>query len=213
MKLHFLCAWAMLFCAILVPVGSLAASSLKIVLFGDSLIAGPYIPDEEKVHLQLQKLLKQYAVNAQVINAGVNGETTAGGVGRVEQVIKLKPDVVVVALGANDMLRTQDTAQTYSNLGKIIEQLLATKNIRVMLVGMMARPNHTQLYQQSFNAIYPTLAKQYGVEFFPFLLQDVALVPEMNLQDGLHPNNKGAAKIAENMTPYILRLLGFYERK
>lgn len=203
-----------LWCILLIAPSPLrAAEALKIVLFGDSLIAGPYIPDNEKVNAQLQQQLQKYGVNAQVINAGVNGETTAGGLTRVKTILEMKPDVVVLALGANDMLRSHDPKVPLENLNALLYHLTYSKTVRVMLAGMMASLNHTQDYQYRFNAIYPTLAKHYGVEFFPFLLQDVAMVPELNLQDGMHPNGKGAAKIAENMTPYLLRLLGYYEKK
>lgn len=198
---------------LLLPVDAFAQQPLRIVLFGDSLIAGPGIEEKEKVHSVLQKYFDYYQVKAQIFNAGVNGETTASGLARVASILQISPDVVVVALGANDMLRQQDAKLAYDNLSQILQRLQANNKTRVMLAGMMARPSYTKAYQDSFNSIYPLLAQHYKVEFFPFLLQDVAMVPEMNLQDGLHPNAKGAAKIAENMTPYLFRMLGFYDQK
>lgn len=197
----------------LLPVDAFAQHPLKIVLFGDSLIAGPGLEEEQKVSAILQQYFDYYKVEALVYNAGVNGETTAGGLARVGSIIQANPDVVVVALGANDMLRQQDAKLAFDNLSKILQRLQANGKIKVMLAGMMARPSYTKAYQDSFNSIYPLLAQHYKVEFFPFLLQDVAMVPEMNLQDGLHPNAKGAAKIAENMTPYLFRMLGFYDQQ
>jgi acyl-CoA thioesterase I len=201
--------------ALLMPSGgTMAANPLKIILFGDSLVTGPYIPDEEKLHTQLQKQLKHYGVDALIINAGVNGETSAGGIARITPILALKPDMVVLALGANDMLRSLDPVKTHDNLNVIIHRLL-TEKTRVLLAGMKAKPGMPQDYQDKFNAVYPELAKRYspyGMDYFPFLLQDVALVAAMNLQDGLHPNAKGAAKIAENMTPYVLRALGYSKK-
>lgn len=195
----------------LMPVDVLAGT-IKIVLFGDSLIAGPYIPEDENISATLQKYMDYYKVDADVINAGVNGETTAGGLARVDYILKMQPDLVVLALGANDMLRQQDPKTAFENLDKILQRLIAGGKTRVLLAGMYARPNYTKVYQESFNSMYPTLAKHYGVELFPFLLQDVAMVPDMNLDDGMHPNAKGAAKIAQNMVPYIFKVLGYYDQ-
>lgn len=198
---------------LVLPVDAFAQQALRIVLFGDSLMAGPGLEQNQKVSGVLQQYLDYYKVQAQVLNAGVNGETTAGGLARVDSILQMKPDVVVLALGANDMLRQQDAKLAYDNLSRILQRLLADGKVKVMLAGMLARPSYTKAYQESFNSIYPLLAQQYAVEFFPFLLKDVAMVPEMNLQDGMHPNAKGAAKIAENMAPYLFRLLGYYAQE
>lgn len=198
---------------LLLPADAFAQHPLRIVLFGDSLMAGPGLEEEQKVSAILQQYFDYYKVEAEVFNAGINGETTAGGLARVGSIIQMNPDVVVLALGANDMLRQQDARIAYDNLNKILHRLQENGKIKVMLAGMLARPSYTKAYQDGFNSIYPLLAQQYKVEFFPFLLQDVAMVPEMNLQDGLHPNAKGAAKIAENMTPYLFRMLGFYDQQ
>lgn len=189
-----------------------AAEPLRIVLFGDSLFAGPYIPDDEKIHVALKKQLQAYGLEAEVVNAGVSGETTAGGLRRVAQVLAAKPTLVVLGLGANDMLRSMDVAAAQDNLSKIIHQLMSGKTY-VLLAGMKAKPDRPLAYRQSFDAIYPALAAHYKITLMPFVLQDVAQVPEFNLQDGLHPNGRGAAKMAENLTPYIFKALGYYDKK
>jgi acyl-CoA thioesterase I len=142
-----------------------------------------------------------------VINAGVSGDTSADGVSRIDWSLAgaspaEKPQVMVLALGANDMLRALDPSTTRANLEAIIAKAQAAK-VTIVMAGMLAPPNLGADYKNAFDAIYPDLAKAHNLIFMPFLLQDVAQVSDLNQADGMHPNGKGVAIIVRNMLPYL----------
>ncbi|OKH87600.1 hypothetical protein LF95_12565 [Thalassospira sp. TSL5-1] len=181
-------------------------SDPTIVLFGDSLIAGYGLPEQDGFAPNLAASLKKAGVSARVINSGVSGDTTAAGLARLDWAMVDKPDLVVLELGANDALRGVEPAQTRKNLEQIIQKLQAQKTA-ILLVGMMAPPNMGKEYGQEFNAIYPDLAQKYDLPLYPFFLDGVAANPSLNQQDGMHPNAKGVDVIVEKITPAILDAL------
>lgn len=190
-------------------VGSARAATpgpVRILAFGDSLTAGYGLPAEDGFTVQLQKVLQENGHNVEIINGGVSGDTTTGGLARLEWALSDNPDGVILELGANDGLRGIDPKLTQANLKKILD-VLAEKNIPVLLTGMMAPPNFGQDYAGEFNAVFPTLAEQYDVIFYPFFLDGVAVQPELNQSDGIHPNPQGVAIIVERMMPAIQQLL------
>ena len=188
------------------------AESLKILALGDSLTAGYGLGPGEGFTDQLQdRFDKTYGVGEIVIiNAGVSGDTTRGGLARLDWALADAPDMVMVALGGNDMLRGLEPAETLSNLSQILETL-QQQNKPVLLAGMLAAANLGQDYASEFDSIYPHLAREYDVVFYPFFLDGVALNPDLNQPDGLHPNQKGVAIMVEKLWPYIEQLVDKYQ--
>jgi len=180
------------------------SKSLKVVVFGDSLIAGYGLLKEDGFVNQLQNKVNYSKINLKLINSGVSGETSTGLYNRFKWVLEEEYDAVIVSIGANDALRGIDPKTTYKNLENILIHLKKNK-IPTMLIGMKAPSNLGKKYVNEFNAIYPTLSKKYNVFFFPFFLKDVALEPTLNQTDMIHPNKKGVVKIIENIFPYFLR--------
>ena len=180
------------------------SKSLKVVVFGDSLIAGYGLLKEDGFVNQLQNRVNYSKINLKLINSGVSGETSTGLYNRFKWVLEEEYDAVIVSIGANDALRGIDPKTTYKNLENILIHLKKNK-IPTMLIGMKAPSNLGKEYVKEFNAIYPTLSKKYNVIFFPFFLKDVALEPTLNQTDMIHPNKKGVVKIIENIFPYFLR--------
>lgn len=179
----------------------------SIVAFGDSITAGYGITIPEAYPKRLEEALLQRGINVRVINSGVSGETSAGGLRRASFVAVQKPDFVIIALGGNDVLRGIDPATTKANLAGIIS-IFQKESIIVILAGMKAPTNLGPVYVEAFDGLYPELAKEYGITLVPFLLEGVALEPSLNQADGIHPNQKGAVIIAENnILPTILPLL------
>ena len=142
-----------------------------------------------------------------MINAGVSGDTTAGGLRRVDWVLRTKPAIVIVALGANDGLRGQPVAAMRDNLTRIVERLQAA-GARVLVAGMRVPPNYGDAYAREFAAVFPAVARRTGVPLAPFLLDGVAAVAALNQADGIHPNAQGHAVMADRLWPYLLPLLG-----
>ena len=188
------------------------ADSLKILALGDSLTAGYGLGPGDGFTDQLQdRFDKTYGVGEIVIiNAGVSGDTTRGGLARLDWAMADAPDLVMVALGGNDMLRGLEPAETLSNLSQILETL-QQQNKPVLLAGMLAAANMGQDYASEFDSIYPQLAREYDVIFYPFFLDGVALNPDLNQPDGLHPNQKGVAIMVEKLWPYIEQLVDKYQ--
>ena len=188
------------------------ADSLKILALGDSLTAGYGLGPGEGFTDQLQdRFDKTYGVGEIVIiNAGVSGDTTRGGLARLDWALADAPDLVMVALGGNDMLRGLEPAETLSNLSQILETL-QQQNKPVLLAGMLAAANMGQDYASEFDSIYPQLAREYDVVFYPFFLDGVALNPDLNQTDGLHPNQKGVAIMVEKLWPYMEQLVDKYQ--
>ena len=178
------------------------AANLRLVALGDSLTAGYGLAPADGFVPQLQAALEKNGFNVTVQNAGVSGDTSSGGLARLDWAVPRETQGVILALGANDMLRGISPNVTRKNLTAIIERLLA-QNIKIMLVGMLAAPNLGKAYGERFNAIYPQLAKQYGLVFYPFFLDGVAAQRQFNLPDGIHPNAQGIARIVSRMQPDV----------
>ena len=177
-----------------------------VVFLGDSLTAGFGLAAEEAFPALVAAALAARGTPIRAINAGVSGDTTAGGLRRLDWALKNRPQVVVVALGANDGLRGQPLRSIEDNLRAIVERAQAT-GAKVLLGGMLMPPNYGGEYASGFAAIYPRLAKQLGVPLVPFLLEGVAGHPELNQPDGIHPTAEGQRIVARNVEPYLADLV------
>jgi len=175
--------------------------------FGDSVTAGYGLAPEQAFPARLQAALGQQGIEVRVINAGVSGDTTAGGLGRLDWALADKPDLVILALGANDALRGIAPATVRDNLDKMIQKIEAN-GAKVLLVGMLAPPNWGAEYESAFDRIFPDLAKVHDVQLYPFFLEGVAMKPELNQPDGLHPNERGVAVLVDRLAPVVARLVG-----
>jgi acyl-CoA thioesterase-1 len=183
-----------------------AARTIRIVAFGDSLTAGYMLPASAAFPPVLEKALKARGHDVTVANAGVSGETAADGLARLDWSVPDTTDIVIVELGANDMLRGLDPGMTRQTLGEIISRLQA-RHIQVLLAGMLATPSLGARYVSDFDAIYPALAKQYGATLYPFFLNGIAANPKFLLADGLHPNAAGVEVIAASILPFVETVL------
>lgn len=185
-----------------------AASAGPVVLcLGDSLTEGFGVAPEQSYPSLLERRLRAGGrEDARVVNAGISGSTTASAVSRLRWQLRAEPDVVILALGGNDGLRGLDLEQTRRNLSEAIA-LARSKDVRVVLAGMKLPPNYGPDYTRRFEAIFPALAEQHGVALIPFLLEDVAAKPELNLPDGIHPNARGYEVVVDNVLETLLPLL------
>jgi acyl-CoA thioesterase-1 len=181
-----------------VPARPAADSQPRIVVLGDSLTAGLGLPMRDAYPTLLQERLKTEGLNFEVVNAGVSGDTSAGGLSRIDWALQGDVRVLIVALGGNDGLRGLPPEELQQNLAQIIERAQAL-HISVILAGMEAPPNYGRDYTVSFSKVYPTLAKRYGVALVPFLLQGVAGSEALNQSDGIHPTVAGARIVADNV--------------
>jgi acyl-CoA thioesterase-1 len=179
---------------------------LRIVAFGDSLFAGYGLRPAQAFPVQLQKALKARGHNVVITNAGVSGDTTAGGLKRLAWAVPPDTDAVILELGANDALRGIDPKLTRANLETIIARL-EQRNIPILLAGMRSPANWGEHYSDDFDAIFPALAREHDLLFYPFFLDGVVLEAKLNQQDGMHPNGKGVAAIVKRMTPSVEELL------
>lgn len=170
----------------------------RIVCLGDSLTAGLGLRPDEAYPALLQRRLDERGLHYEVVNAGVSGDTSAGGLRRLEWALDGDVRVLVVALGGNDALRGLPPRDLARNLAAIIERALA-RSIRVILAGMEAPPNNGEEYTREFRAVFTALARRYPVTLIPFLLKDVAGEPALNQPDGIHPNAQGARIMAETV--------------
>jgi acyl-CoA thioesterase I len=185
-----------------------AAAHVPVILdLGDSLTAGYGLPEGEAFPARLEAWLRQRGVAARVVNAGVSGDTTAGGLARLDWAMADKPDLVILALGANDALRGIDPTTVRANLDKMIRKIEAA-GARVLLFGMLAPPNWGEAYAKTFDRIFPDLAQAYHVPLYPFFLEGVAMKPELNQADGLHPNAQGVAVLVAHIGPVVAGVLG-----
>jgi acyl-CoA thioesterase-1 len=175
-----------------------SASGPTILFLGDSLSAGLGLAEERSFPAVLETRLRESGVANQVVNAGVSGDTTAGGLRRLDWLLRQDPDVVVVELGANDGLRGLPLAEIEDNLRGILDRLRQSK-VPVVFVGMKMPPNYGEEYSKGFEAIYPRLASEFDVNFVPFLLEGVAGHPDLNQADGIHPTAEGHEKLADNV--------------
>ena len=179
---------------------------VKIVAFGDSLTAGYGLPAQDAFPAKLQAALKAKGIDATVVNAGVSGDTTAGGLERLDWSVPEDTDAVILELGANDALRGLDPALTRKSLSETLDKL-AAKRIPVLLAGMLAPRNLGSDYTAKFDAIYPALAANHRVLFYPFFLEGVAGDPQLNQGDGLHPTAAGVDVIVKNILPKVEELI------
>lgn len=196
--------------AIFLTSGALAqqAAPLRIVALGDSLTAGYGLQGGQDFATQLQTALMAQKLNVKVENASVSGDTTAGGLARIDWAIgnAPKPDLVIVALGGNDLLRAVPPATAKSNLQAILQKL-KSRDIPALLVGMRAPGNLGPVYQKQFDAIYPDLAREFNVPLYPFFLDGIAMNAKYNLPDGIHPTAEGIQIIVGKMLPTVMKAL------
>ena len=188
---------------------ALPADTRLVVAFGDSLYAGYNLEPNEGFAPTLERALRKQGLDVQVVNAGVSGETTADGLRRLGFTLDglpRKPDLVIVGLGANDMLRGLDPSTARTNLDGILAEL-KRRGIDAMLTGMMASRNLGSDYSAAFDSIYPDLAKKYGIPLYPFFMDGVIGHRDLLLRDGLHPNAKGIVTIVEKVAPQAARAL------
>jgi len=179
---------------------------VKIAVLGDSLAAGYGIRPEQSFPARLEAGLKAAGRNVTVLNQGVSGDTSAGGLDRLDWMLADKPDIVLVELGGNDALRGLDPKITEKNLSAIVEKLKAA-NVTVWLAGMMAPRNLGPEYVTAFDGLYKRIAEKYDVPLYPFILDGVAQDAALNQGDGIHPNPKGAQIVADRLMPFVTRNL------
>ncbi len=200
----FLAALAVLLLGVLAaPAG---ADERVIVALGDSLTAGFGVAPEEAWPAVIDARLRREGYPYRVVNAGVSGDTTAGGLRRVDWVLRNRPEVVVVALGANDGLRGLGTDAMQANLLAIVERFRGA-GARVLVAGMQVPPNYGTAYARAFRSVFPEVARRTGSPLMPFLLDGVAADRGLNLADGIHPNAAGHRAIAERIWPHLVALL------
>lgn len=197
-------------CLAFAPPVRAAGAPMTLVALGDSLTAGYGLGPNEGFVPQLQAALTARGHNVHVRNGGVSGDTSTGGLARLDWAVAANVQAVIVELGANDMLRGIAPDITRANLTALIKRLQA-RGIKVMLTGMMAAPNLGEAYAARFNPIYPQIAEQFGLVFYPFFLDGVAGQPALNLPDGIHPNAAGIGIIVENILPKVELLLAQVE--
>ena len=183
-----------------------AIAETRLMVLGDSLVAGYGLPQGQGFPAQLQRDLSSAGRQVTVLDAGVSGDTTAGGLARLDWSLADDPQAVIIVLGGNDMLRGLPPAAARDNLEAIVTRLIE-REVEVLLAGMMAPRNMGPSYIAAFDAIYPGLAERHDIEFYPFFLEGVALEPALNLDDGLHPNEAGIAEITRRILPSVERLL------
>jgi acyl-CoA thioesterase I len=184
-----------------------ATKPIKMVVLGDSLSAGLGLSEASAFPARLQKSLKVNGIEVDMINAGVSGDTSSGGRDRLDWSVPDGTEAVILELGANDALRGTDPKITRSALSDILTRLKARK-IAVLLCGMLAPPNYGSDYSARFNAIYPDLAKSFGVPLYPFFLEGVATDAKLNQADGMHPTAEGVDVIVKNILPTVQAFLG-----
>jgi acyl-CoA thioesterase-1 len=182
---------------------------VHIFALGDSLTAGYGLPPRQGFVPQLEAYLRRQGIRAHVTNAGVSGDTSAQGLQRLAWTLdglERRPDLAIVALGANDMLRGLDPAQTRRALDAILAEL-KRREIRLLLAGMVAAPNLGPDYAKAFNGLYPALARAHGATLHPFFLEDVAGQRDLNQPDGIHPNVAGVKKMVLEIAPRVIGAL------
>ncbi len=182
-----------------------------ILALGDSLTAGYGLALEESFPAQLEAALARTGIEVRVVNGGVSGDTTAGGLARLDWLLTERPDLVIIALGGNDGLRGLEPAATRRNLDEIITRI-RTAGAHVLLAGMRAPPNLGTRYGDAFAALYADLAAKHGTAFYPFFLDGVAANPTLNQDDGIHPTAAGIAVIVDNILPEVSAALKEAER-
>ena len=179
---------------------------LKIVALGDSLTAGYGVAASDAFPAKLQQALAGKGIKVDIVNAGVSGDTTSGGLARLDWSVPSDADAVILELGANDALRGIEPAVTRKALDEMLQRL-KQRSIPVLLCGMYSPPNMGDEFVQAYRDMYPALAKRYGAILYPFFLDRVAGKPELNQPDGLHPTAKGVDRIVEDILPKVEELI------
>lgn len=188
-----------------------AMARIPVILdFGDSLTAGYGLMPEQAFPARLEAWLRAHGVPARVINAGVSGDTTSGGLARLDWALADKPDLVILALGGNDALRGIDPATVRANLEAMLKKIRAT-GAKVLILGMLAPPNWGEAYDRAFDKIYPELAHAHKATLYPFFLEGVAMKPELNQPDGLHPNERGVEVLVNRIAPVVAGLIAAHQ--
>lgn len=183
-----------------------AASPARLLLLGDSLIAGYGLPSDQGFAARLDQALKARGLDVTVLNAGVSGDTSAGGLARLDWALADRPTHALVELGANDALRGLDPGETERNLDAILTKLQAA-GVKPLLAGMLAPPNLGKEYGAAFRSVYARLATRHDIRLYPFFLDGVAAQPSLNQADGIHPNAAGVEVIVNKIEPYIADLI------
>ncbi len=182
------------------------ASGLKIVFLGDSLTAGFGLEEQQAFPYLVEQALADRLPSVRVVNAGVSGDTTAGGLSRLDWLMRQEPEILVVALGGNDGLRGLDPSASVRNLRQIVNQA-REKGAQVLLAGMLIPPNYGPEYTQAFAELFPRLAQELQVPFIPFLLEGVAGDPELNQADGIHPTADGQKILAQTVLKHLIPMI------
>lgn len=214
LSLQFFAALAFIFAAnsaVFAAESRQDAEPLAILAFGDSLTAGYGLPAGDGFVDQLQVWLEaELGAPVEVVNGGVSGDTSSGGRSRLDWALSPiksgKPDLVILELGANDALRGVPPEVTRENIDAMLKTL-SDREIPTLVAGMLASPSWGPDYEAAFNAIYPELSQQYGMPLYPFFLDGVATIPELNQADGIHPTREGVAIIIEKIGPYVKEAL------
>ncbi len=183
-----------------------ASAEVKLLALGDSLVAGYGLDAQDSFPFVLQQRLVEEGFDATVINGGVSGDTSRGGLSRLDWLFADNPDLMLVELGANDGLRGLPPEDTEANLRAILERA-RDENLPVILAGMMAPPNLGRDYSEAFNAVYPRLAAEFDVFFYPFFLDGVAAEMHLNQSDGMHPNADGVEVIVDRILPTVVEAI------
>ncbi len=179
-----------------------------ILFFGDSITAGLGVSPEQAFPALIQEKVDAGGLNYKIVNAGLSGETSAGGAARIDWVLRQKVDVFVLELGANDGLRGLEINQTIQNLQAIIDKVKAKyPDVKIVIAGMQMPPNMGQEYTRAFSKIFPDLAKKNNAALIPFVLEGVGGNPDLNQPDGIHPNIEGHQRVAENVWQVLKPLL------
>lgn len=200
---YFLSLIIVVVAAVCLPVRSTwAQSEIHILAFGDSLTAGYGLASSESFAAQLESRLRENGHKVRVTNAGVSGDTTGGGLARLDWSLQDKPDLVILELGANDGLRGLKPERMRENLDAVITKIQATE-ARIILAGMRSPVNWGPAYRIAFEEVFPDLATQYSLPLYPFFLEGVLSNPSLLLDDGLHPNARGVARIVDGILPLV----------
>ena len=203
---HFLTVLMLIF----LPLPAVGSTPVILVL-GDSLVAGHGLPQGQAFPEILTNKLATDGINVKMINAGVSGDTTAGGLARLDWSLADNPDAAIIVLGGNDLLRGLDPKTSYKNLNAIINRL-KNHNVKILLAGMQAPPNFGADYAAEFDRIYPALATRHDILLYPFFLDGVALMLDLNQPDGMHPNIAGIDVITDKIMPKVKQLIGQLNR-
>ena len=185
---------------------AVAGSKPVIMVLGDSLVAGHGLPQGQTFPDILKNKLATDGIDVAMINAGVSGDTTAGGLARLDWSLVDNPDAAIIVLGGNDLLRGLDPKTSYENLNTIINRL-KDRNVKILLAGMQAPRNLGADYAAEFDRIYPALSAKHDILLYPFFLDGVALMVDLNQPDGMHPNQAGVDVIAQKIMPLVKQLI------